>query len=155
MRRNDKQINDCGEVERLLDEAQVMRLGMIDDGMPYVVPVNFAHEDGVVWVHGAAGGRKLACLRDGAPVCIEVDRLLQVTTGPRACDDWTSHYESAIGFGTGEVVEDEHVKLEGLRAIMRKYSGRHDWEFTADSLQETAVIRIRLDELTGKRSPAR
>ena len=154
MRRSDKQISDRVELERLLDEAQVMRLGMIDNGKPYVVPVNFAHEDGVVWVHGAAEGRKLACLRGGAPVCVEVDRLLRVTSGPRACDDWTSHYESAIGFGTGEVVVDEQLKLEGLRAVMRKYSGRDDWEFTAKSLQETAVIRIRLDELTGKRSPA-
>lgn len=155
MRRSDKQISDRAELERLLDKAQVMRLGLIDDGKPYVVPVNFAHVDGVVWVHGAADGRKLACLRGGAPVCVEVDRLLRVTAGPRACSDWASHYESAIGFGAGEVVEDEQLKLEGLRAVMRKYSGRDDWEFTPEWLQKTAVIRIKLDELTGKRSPAR
>ena len=155
MRRSERQISDPAELEHLLGEAQVMRLGMVDGGRPYVVPVNFAHVDGVVWVHGAAHGRKLGCLRGGAPVCVEVDHLLEMTSGPRACDDWASHYESAIGFGTGEIVEDEELKLEGLRALMRKYSGRDDWEFTPESLSATAVIRIKLDELTGKRSLAR
>ena len=59
MRRSDKQISDQAELERLLDEAQVMRLGMIDNGKPYVVPVNFAHVDAVVWVQSATDGRKL------------------------------------------------------------------------------------------------
>jgi nitroimidazol reductase NimA-like FMN-containing flavoprotein (pyridoxamine 5'-phosphate oxidase superfamily) len=151
MRRSERQISDRAELEHLLEEERVMRLGMVDDGKPYVVPVNFAHADGVVWVHGAANGRKLACLRGGAPVCVEVDHLIEMTSGPLACSDWASHYESAIGFGTGEIVEDEQLKLEGLRALMRKYSGRDDWEFTTESLSATAVIRIRLDELTGKR----
>lgn len=154
MRRSDRQISDPAELNRLLDEAQVMRLGMIDDGKPYVVPVNFAHVDGVVWIHSAARGRKLECLRGGAPVCVEVDHLLRVTTGPQACSDWSSVYESAIGFGTGDVVEDEELKLEALLAIMRKYSGRDDWEFTPESFKTTAVIRIKLSELTGKRSPS-
>jgi uncharacterized protein len=155
MRRSERQITDRAELEHLLEEAQVMRLGMVDGGKPYVVPVNFAHVDGVVWVHGAAHGRKLACLRGGAPICVEVDHLLEMTSGPRACSDWASHYESAIAFGTSEVVEDEELKLEGLRALMRKYSGRDDWEFTPESLSATAVIRIKLNELTGKRSLAR
>ena len=60
-----------------------------------------------------------------------------------------------IGFGTAEIVEDAAARLHGLRAIMRKYSGRDDWEFSEASVKGTAVVRIRLDSLTGKRSPAR
>ena len=88
-------------------------------------------------------------------MCVEVDSLLEIHTGPSACDDWTSYYESVIGSGTAEIVEDRPTKLRGLLAIMRKYSGRDDWEFDDESVDSTAVVRVRIDSLTGKRSPAR
>ena len=59
-----------------------------------------------------------------------------------------------IGFGTAEIVEDAAQKLRGLRALMRKYSGREDWEFPDASVKGTAVVRIRIESLTGKRSTA-
>jgi uncharacterized protein len=153
MRRADKEIADREELERILDEAMVMRLGMLDGGRPYVVPLNFARAGDDLWFHGAKAGRKIDCLRAAPAVCIEVDRFLRLRTGPSACDDWSSSYESVIGFGTAEIVEDADAKLSGLRALMRKYSGREDWEFGAADVAATAVVRIRLESLTGKRSP--
>jgi len=155
MRCGEKAIVDREELHRILDEAMVMRLGMLDGERPYVVPLNFAREGDELWFHAARAGRKLDCLRAAPAVCVEVDRFLTLHSGPRACDDWTSHYESVIGFGTAEIVEDAATKLRGLRAIMRKYSGRDDWDFPDATVKGTAVVRIRLDALTGKRSPAR
>ena len=77
-----------------------------------------------------------------------------MTRGPGACGAWTSHYESVIGFGVAEVVTDDETRLRGLQAIMGKYSGRRDWEFAAETMAKTVVVRVRLDSLTGKRSPA-
>jgi len=155
MRRSDKGIVDREELHRILDEALVVRLGMLDGERPYVVPLNFAREGDDLWFHSATAGRKLDCLRAASTVCVEADCLIKLQTGPSACDDWTSHYESVIGFGTAEIVEDEATKLQGLRAIMRKYSERGDWEFSGSSVKSTAVVRVRLEALTGKRSPAR
>ena len=45
MRRADKEITDPDELHRILDEAPVLHLGLIDAGRPYVVPLNFARED--------------------------------------------------------------------------------------------------------------
>jgi nitroimidazol reductase NimA-like FMN-containing flavoprotein (pyridoxamine 5'-phosphate oxidase superfamily) len=153
MRRDDKQIVDRDELDRILRQTSVARLGLIDGDRPYVVPLHFAYEGDVVWFHCAAEGRKLECLRQNPAVCVEVDRLVAIHTGPSACNDWTSNYESVIAFGSGEIVEDEAVMRQGLTAIMRKYSGRDDWEFPAERLRATRVIRVRLDSLTGKRSP--
>lgn len=155
MRRADKQITERSELDRILTQAQVARLGMIDAGRPYVVPLNFAHEGDDVWVHCASAGRMLDCLGTNPQVCFEVDHLVGITTGPVACDNWTSHYESVIGFGVAEIVADASLKLRGLTTIMRKYSGRDDWQFSPDELQKTAVVRVRLQEITGKRSPSR
>jgi uncharacterized protein len=155
MRRADKAITDPDELHRILDEAMVIRLGLVDNGRPYVVPLNFARDGDEIWLHCAAEGRKLRCLSRDPHVCIEADRLIQVTSGPSACGAWTSHYESVIGFGAAEVVTDDETRLRGLQAIMGKYSGRHDWEFAAETLAKTVVVRVRLDSLTGKRSPAK
>ena len=154
MRNVKKQITDSEELHRILDQATVMRLGMLDGGRPYVVPLNFARDGETIWFHGAAVGHKIDCLRAAPAVCVEVDRLIALRTGPDACDDWSATYESVIGFGTAEIVEDETEKLHGLRVLMRKYSGREDWEFSGTSVRGTAVVRIRLEALTGKRSPA-
>lgn len=155
MRRRDKEIVDRTELERIVDEAQVLRLGLVDDGRPYVVPVNFGREGDDIWFHCAAAGRKLNCLRESPDVCVEVDRLLRIIEGSSACGDWTTHYESVIGFGRAEVVTDAEAKRQGLRAIMRKYSGRDDWEFGDADVRRTVLVRIRLTELTGKRAPAK
>jgi nitroimidazol reductase NimA-like FMN-containing flavoprotein (pyridoxamine 5'-phosphate oxidase superfamily) len=108
----------------------------------------------VIWFHAAKAGHKLDCLRAAPIVCVEVDHFLTLRTGTSACDDWSSSYESVIGFGTAEIVEDPAAKLRGLHVIMGKYSGREDWEFSDASMRGTAVVRIRLESLTGKRSPA-
>jgi hypothetical protein len=155
LRRADKEIVDHEELHRILDEAMVMRLGMLDGERPYVVPLNFAREGDDLWFHAAKAGHKLDCLRAAPAVCVEVDRFLTLHTGLSACDDWSSTYESVIGFGTAEIMEDPAGKLRGLRALMRKYSGREDWEFPNASVRGTTVVRIRLDSLTGKRSPER
>ena len=154
MRRADKEIPAPGELHRILDEALVLHLGMIDDGGPYVVPLNFTREGDDLVVHCAAEGRKLRCLRDHPQVCVEVERLIKVTSGPAACGDWTCHYESVIGFGTATIVADDEDRLQGMRAIMGKYSGRRDWGFAPETLAKTAIVRIGLDSLTGKRAPA-
>ena len=97
---------------------------------------------------------KIDCLRAAPAVCVEVDNLIRCRTGPSVCDDWSAGYESVIGFGKAEIAEDAAEKLRGLRALMSKHSGREDWEFSDASIRGTAVVRIRLESLTGKRSPA-
>ena len=129
MRSAKNEIVDREELHRILDEAMVMRLGMLDGERPYVVPLNFAREGDDLWFHAAKAGHKLDCLRAAPAVCVEVDTFIRLRTGPRACDDWSSTYESVIGFGNAKIAEDAAEKLRGLRALMRNYSGREDWEF--------------------------
>ena len=154
MRNAKKQIVDRDELHRILDEAMVMRLGMLDGDRPYVVPLNFAREGEDLWFHAAKAGHKLDCLRATPAVCVEVDHFLGLRNGPSACDDWSSNYESVIGFGTAEIVDDPATKRHALRVIMHKYSGREDWDFAEASVRGTVAVRIRLDSLSGKRSPA-
>jgi nitroimidazol reductase NimA-like FMN-containing flavoprotein (pyridoxamine 5'-phosphate oxidase superfamily) len=107
-----------------------------------------AHEQ-----HGEAA-RKAACLCALPEVCIEVSQPIRVTSGQRACDDWTSHHESVIGFGKAQIVGDAEHKCEGLQAIMAEYSGLDDWDSAEDDLAEVTVMRIAARRLSDQRSPA-
>jgi uncharacterized protein len=155
LRRRDKAITDVAELHRILDEASVLRLAMVDDGVPYVVPVNFAREGDDLWIHCAGQGRKLDCLRRNAAVCVEADTCIEIVRGPDddACTGWTTRYESVIGAGAADIVEDPQDKARGLQAIMRKFSGRGGWTFSPAAVAGTSVLRVRLASLTGKRSP--
>jgi nitroimidazol reductase NimA-like FMN-containing flavoprotein (pyridoxamine 5'-phosphate oxidase superfamily) len=155
MRRKDKEIADRAEQLRILDDARVLRLGLIEGDRPYVVPMNFGRDGDDLWLHAAATGLKLECIRRHPQVCVEVDHLVRMVVGESACGHWTSHYESVIGHGSAEIVTEKAQKVHGLQTIMRKYSGRADWEFEEEQVAKTTVIRVRLESLTGKRSPAR
>ena len=50
------------EGEELLTSARIGRLGCVDNGEPYVVPVSYFFEDGSVYSHSLPG-RKIDILR--------------------------------------------------------------------------------------------
>ena len=69
MRRKDKEITDIKEIESILQGAQVCRLGMADNNMPYVIPVCFGYKEHTVYIHSASEGRKIDTLKKNPNVC--------------------------------------------------------------------------------------
>ena len=45
MRRKDREVTDIRQIESIIEKAKVVHIGMIDDGVPYVVPmpVSYTH----------------------------------------------------------------------------------------------------------------
>ena len=56
MRRKEKEIKDTAEIEEILSKAFVCRLGLCDNGRPYVVPLCFGYEDNALYIHCAKEG---------------------------------------------------------------------------------------------------
>jgi uncharacterized protein len=148
MRRSDRQITDRNAIDGIIMQCTVCRLGMSDNGQPYIVPLSFGYDGRFLYVHAALAGRKVDILKQNNRVCFEFDRLLEVTTADQACN-WSMKYESVIGFGVAEMVEDADVKTAALNCIMRQYSSG-DWTFTEQALSSTAVYRISIEEISGK-----
>jgi nitroimidazol reductase NimA-like FMN-containing flavoprotein (pyridoxamine 5'-phosphate oxidase superfamily) len=53
MRRKDREITDQADIEAILNEATVCRIGLADDEGPYIVPLSFGYENGAVYIHSA------------------------------------------------------------------------------------------------------
>jgi len=150
MRRADREIKDAMAVRAIMEEALVCRIGLSDDGMPYVVPMNFGLGENCLYVHCATEGRKLDILRKNDRVCFEMDLLREIKPGEESCG-WGARYESVIGFGRAVIVEAPAEKRAALDRIMEHYDAEGPFSYPDETLAKTAVIRIDIESVTGKR----
>jgi len=150
MRRAEKEITSRAEIEEIIKRGRVCHLGLCDGGIPYVVPVNYGYADGFLYIHSAREGRKVEILRSNQLISfsIYVDEC-SVESGS-ACN-WTTRYRSVMGTGMACLEDGPDEKREALRVIMSHYSDR-DYRFDPAMIDRVLIIKIRVDELTGKKS---
>jgi nitroimidazol reductase NimA-like FMN-containing flavoprotein (pyridoxamine 5'-phosphate oxidase superfamily) len=148
MRQKDREIKDRKDIDGIIRRCRVCRLAMCDDGQPYVVPLNFGYDGGFLYFHAAPEGRKIDIIKKNSRVAFEFDILHDITAAERACD-WGAKYESVMGSGTAEIVNDLEAKKEALELIMRQY-GSGAWDFPEEILKKTLVLRVCILEISGK-----
>lgn len=150
MRRKEKEITDQTEIESLIKHSQVCRLAMVDGDVPYLVPLCFGYRDGVLYFHSASQGKKIDILRQNNSVCFEFDVVSGLSTGRTACD-WGIHYRSVIGFGKAVILENPEEKRSALEIITVQYADK-DYQLTDGAVEETLVIKVDIESMTGKSS---
>ena len=150
MRRKDKEITDIGEIESIIRKSLVCRLGLADDGSPYIVPLCFGYKNNGLYFHSAKEGRKIEILKRNNDVCFEFDDNLEVQAGKAACD-WGMKYRSVIGYGRASFIEDPEEMRKALDIIMRQYADG-DFEYSEKLFEEALVIKVDISSMTGKKS---
>lgn len=160
MRRRDKEVTDPAAALDVLARGEVLRLAMIADGAPYVVPLSYAAVPGTdvasplaglrLWVHSALEGRKVAALRNDPRVCFEVSVDVAVVPAPRA-SEVTMRYRSVIGEGRAAFVADPAAKVRALEAIVARYAG--PLPVSPADAARVAIIEIAVASLSCKASP--
>jgi nitroimidazol reductase NimA-like FMN-containing flavoprotein (pyridoxamine 5'-phosphate oxidase superfamily) len=63
MRRRDREINELFEIESILSNVMVCRIGLADGGATYIIPVCFGYTPGTIYPPSALSGKKLRCWR--------------------------------------------------------------------------------------------
>jgi len=149
MRRDDREITNCFEIESILQHAIVCRIGLAVGDESYIVPVSFGYENRTIYFHSALAGKKISMLMKNSRCCFEVDQCDNLIRGERPCD-WGMRYRSVIGFGRACFIEDREEKKKGLNCIMRHY-GSGIYEFSDNDIRNVCVIRIDIDSMTGKK----
>ena len=150
MRKAEREIRDQGELEEVIRRAEVCRLAMVDDGKPYIVPMNFGYRDGAFYFHCAREGRKLEVLKKNPEVCFELEADVRIMRGEKACR-WSTSYESVIGWGAAEILMEEREVRKGLEVLMSHYT-EGPIDFDPRSISLTALIKVKVERMTGKRS---
>ncbi len=152
MRREEKAITDMKEIEEIINKAEVCRLAFAVENTPYVVPVNYGYKEKCLYVHCAKEGRKLDMIRKNNTVCFEVDVDQKIVDkGDVACK-WTTLYRSVIGYGDASIIDDFQQKKKALEIIMEHYSGRTDFEYTDNAIEQVGIIKVEITSLSGKQT---
>ena len=152
MRRSEKAVTDPGELYRIIDSCEFCRIGMINSGIPYIVPVCFVRSGHGLFFHSAQEGLKNDLLRKNPTVCFEMEWNVAMIRSDNPCR-WGVRYESIIGTGHTVFVDDSMEKEQVLAAMMRKYgSNGETYLFEKAAIDATCIIRIDILSLTGKRS---
>lgn len=151
MRRNDKEITGADKLEEILNKAQICRIAICRNSVPYIVPMNFGYKSGILYFHSANEGKKIEILRENPLASFEVETDIELVTSEKACN-WGMKFQSVIGQGNVIFVEDQNEKAEALGVIMEKYAGKQKFEFPEASLKAVSVFKIKIEEMTGKKS---
>lgn len=151
MRRKDREITDKQTIEKILNDAQVVRIAMVDDGEPYIVAMNFAYTDGVLYMHSAREGRKVDILKKNNKVAFQADTGVELVIGDEACS-CSTRYMSVFGTGRAFLLEDIAEKTGALNAIMQKHTGRDGFEYPEKVFDRTLAIKVEIESMTGKKS---
>ena len=152
MRRSDREIKDFDEIIKVMEKCDVCRIVLNDDEYPYVVPLNFGMsvEDKAVtlYFHSALEGKKIDLIKSNNKAAFEMDcgHELVYEEKNKNC---TMNYESVIGQGTIEFVDDDE-KIEALKILMAHYYSEEK-VFNEKMVSHTAVFKLKVSEMTGKR----
>ena len=151
MRRSDREITDLGEILSIINDCKVIHLAMVDDGEPYLLPLNFGYacESGAFsfFCHSAREGRKLDILRKNPTVAFEMDCRGALDEHDVACQ-CGYYFASVTGVGHVEFLDGEE-KLVALTSLMRHMAGRED-QFTEQQARTVEVFAVRADKLSAK-----
>lgn len=144
-------IADPKEMEAVIRRCPYCMVGITDaDGHPYVLPMNFAYEEGIVYLHSGPDGGKLAMLRQRPDVCITFcDGHELVWMHQQVACSYSMKSRSVICRGRVEFVDDMDEKRRILTLLMKHYT---DYPCTMGdpAVRNVVVWRVRVEQMTGK-----
>lgn len=155
MRRRDREITEEAVIRDILDRAQVLHLGLSDEGQPYVVPMNYGYvleaDRLTIYLHGATEGHKYEVLRKNPQVSFSLECDVKPFEGRVACQ-YGMTYSCIMGKGTAVLVEDGKEKERAMSILMKTQTGK-DFTFDEKLVSIVNVIRLDITEFSAKRRP--
>ena len=100
---------DRETIHRIIDEALICHIAIVQDGQPFILPVIHTRIDERLYIHGSRGSRLLQALAIGTPACISMTIVDGLVLAKSAMHH-SMNYRSVMVLGRGRAVEDEHTK---------------------------------------------
>lgn len=155
MTRREFEITNEQEIRTILEESKFLHLGLVEEGMPYVVPMNYGYilEEGklTLYLHSANRGYKLDVIRANPRCCFTMEYGITPFRGKIACQ-YGIAYRCLMGRGTATIVEDVQEKIRAMSLLMKAQTGE-DFTFDEKLVSIVTVIRIDVTEYTAKHRP--
>jgi len=151
MRKANQEITDKSILEEILSNSKICRLGMIDNGLPYVLPFNFGFHENCIYIHSAPVGKKIDLMKENPVVCFEIEQQTDIVEDEIACK-WSTLYRSVVGYGNVEIITDFEEKNRGLEIIMTQHGYKGKMEFEPKEVEFVVLLKLSISSMTGKQS---
>jgi len=137
------------EIEQLLQEQVIGRIGCRSEDNVYVVPVSYAYDGKYIYVRSFEG-KKIEMMRTNPKICFQADNLKDM-----------ANWQSVIAFGEFEELVDTGERKKALEVLVNRklpfmssettHLGRI-WPFQPEDLNtiEGVVFKVLLKEKTGR-----
>lgn len=142
---------DKERIEEVISKSEICFVGMVDtENTPYVIPMNFGYQDGVIYLHSGPEGRAINILNRNNQVCItfSIDHEL-VFQHPKVACSYRMKAKSVICYGKVNFIEDLDDKRKALDIIMRHYSGR-EFQYSEPAVKNVKIWEVPLDRVSAK-----
>ncbi len=149
MRRTDRQRTDQEFMASVLNTADEIYVGFSTGDFPYVLPFNFIYLNEKIYIHCALEGRKLDCIKADPRIGFCAATNIEILR-----EKSTTAYQSICGTGKAYVIDNVDEKRAALDAIALRYAAHCEMPATEKMISRTAIIRIEIEDISGKQSPA-
>lgn len=142
---------DKERIEEVISKSDICFVGMVDtENTPYVIPMNFGYQDGVIYLHSGPEGRAINILNRNNQVCItfSIDHEL-VFQHPKVACSYRMKAKSVICNGKVNFIEELDDKRKALDIIMRHYSGR-EFQYSEPAVKNVKIWEVPLDRVSAK-----
>lgn len=153
MRRIDREVKDFNKIIDIINECEIIRIGLSDGDFPYIVPVNFSYEvvDNKLYfyIHGAMAGRKYEMIMKN-PLCsfeLDIPIKMDILTEKK---DITMRYKSVMGKAKAYFISDEDKEEVMDNKILSRYESTKGFDYNKESLKRCAIIKLEVLEITAK-----
>ena len=142
---------DRDDLYAVLDAGLICHLGVIDDGVPRVLPTGYGRLGDILYLHGSSANATFMA-GAGQEVCVTVTHLDGLVCA-RSVFSHSMNYRSAMIFGVARLVTDSAERLLALRTITEQLAPGQ-WSYarqpSTKELAATSVLALPLTEASVK-----
>lgn len=147
---------DHPTINWVLDHCKILRLGLVDDGEAYVVPVHYGYEETAdghyrLYIHGTSDGHKGQLLATNPTIGFETDGGHEhLTYTPPKEGAFGPAFRSVMGHGQVTTLTDVNAKAHALRVLLHRYVRDIPVALHPEKLAKVAVWQIDVTDISAR-----
>ncbi|MCL4412661.1 MAG: pyridoxamine 5'-phosphate oxidase family protein [Candidatus Thermoplasmatota archaeon] len=143
---------DINKLQEILDRNFVCQVAFEEEGQPFVIPMNFSHDPGHLYLHGSKESRIMSRMTNGKQLAISILEVNGIVIRRRMADN-SLLYVSAVLYGKGSEINDYESKMRTFKLLMDKMvPGR--WEETERpdnrDMEKVMVVQFDIEDFSIK-----
>jgi Predicted flavin-nucleotide-binding protein len=144
-------VEERERIEKAIRACKVCFVGMSGkDGRPYVLPMNFGYENGVIYLHSAQEGRSISILENNPEVCVTFCSDIELMhQHPDVACSFRVRAVSVICEGSVAFEEEFSEKEKALTIIMSQYSDKK-FTYSIPAVNNVKIWRLPIKTVSAK-----